>query len=94
MKSKSILTDDLEKCYICESHSWLEQHHIFGGANRKKSTKYKLTVPLCHGCHNEPPGGVHHNRKNNDKLKELGQKAFEQHYPNLNFLQLFGRNYL
>lgn len=83
-----------KRCYLCGSESWIEKHHIFNGADRKKSTKYGLTVNLCHYCHNEPPNGVHHNAQNNTALKEIGQRAFENKYPALSFIKIFGRNYL
>lgn len=91
---KSILTNELERCLMCGSYTWIEHHHVFGGANRKKSTKYKLLAPLCHYCHNEPPLGVHHNKINNEKLKKLGQTAFEKYYPEMDFRTEFGKNYL
>lgn len=90
---KSILTKDLNHCYMCGSSRWIEIHHIYSGAFRKKSTEYGLVVPLCHFCHNEPPNGVHFNRKNMDKLRQEGQVAFEKEYPDLDFMKLFGRNY-
>lgn len=83
-----------KKCYMCGSVRWLELHHIFGGSNRKKSTKYGLVVYLCHSCHNEPPLGVHFNKKRMNWLREKGQLAFMQHYPNKDFLKEFGKNYL
>ena len=94
MAEKSILTDNLEQCMMCGSRTWIEEHHVFGGADRKKSTKYKLLAPLCHYCHNEPPHGVHHNAKNRLKLEQAGQRAFNSHYPELDFMKIFGRNYL
>lgn len=36
-------------CWLCGRWGHLEEHHIFGGAYRKKSTKYGLTVFLCGG---------------------------------------------
>ena len=83
-----------KRCYLCGSTSFLEKHHIFNGADRKKSEKYGLTVYLCHYCHNEPPKGVHHNAENNRALKEIGQREFEKQYPALSFRQIFGRNYI
>ena len=83
-----------KKCVMCGSQVWLEKHHVFGGANRKKSEKYGLWVYLCHYCHNEPPDGVHHNRKNAEKLKAIGQYAFQREHPELDFIKLFGKNYL
>ena len=91
---KSILTQEMNKCYLCGSKSWIEFHHIFGGANRDKSTKYGLVVPLCHYCHNEPPNGVHHNAERMKQLRQIGQKKFEEIYPELNFRSIFGKNYL
>lgn len=94
MKWFSIITNNREQCFICGSHRWIEIHHVFGAYNRKKSTEYGLVVPLCHYCHNEPPNGVHHNADNNRKLRRIGQKAFQKHYPDLDFRQIFGKNYL
>ena len=94
MKGFSIITNDFESCFLCGSHNWIEVHHIFGGANRTKSTKYGLVVPLCHYCHNEPPNGVHFNKERRTYLNKLGQEAFEKHNPDLDFLRIFGKNYL
>lgn len=69
---------------------------IFGGANRKLSDKYGLTVTLCHDCHNEPPDGIHHNKRNMFLLHVYGQmKAMkEQGWTRDQFREIFGRNYL
>ena len=83
-----------KECFFTKSTRDLERHHIFGGANRKKSEKYGLWVWLIHDLHNEPPFGAHHNRETDLYLKRLGQKCFEEEYPELDFLELFGRNYL
>ena len=83
-----------KKCFICGSENWLESHHIFGGANRCLSEKYGLKVWLCHYCHNEPPQGVHHNRKNAENLYKLGQTAFNLYYPDKDFVSIFGRNFI
>ena len=91
--AKSILQGEKE-CFFCKSQVWLEDHHIFGGANRSRSEKYGLKVWLCHYCHNEPPRGVHHNRANMDKLRAIGQRAFMEHYPDKDFVFEFGRNFL
>ena len=90
---KSILQTENE-CFLCHTTIWLEEHHIFGASNRKKSERYGLKVKLCHFCHNEPPYGVHFNQERMLKLKQMGQLAFEKEYPDKNFLKEFGRNYL
>lgn len=91
--TQSIIQSE-KQCFFCGSQRWLECHHIFGGANRGRSEKYGLKVWLCHYCHNEPPRGVHHNRMNAEKLYVIGQKAFMQKYPEKDFVQEFGRNFL
>lgn len=89
----SILTKDSKHCYLCGSCRLIEIHHIFGGANRKKSTQYGLIVPLCHFCHNEPPNGVHFNKERRETLQDIAQREFEKKYPNLDFMKIFHRNY-
>lgn len=91
--AKSIIQTEKE-CYFCGSQRWLEDHHIFGGGNKTKSEKYGLKVWLCHYCHNEPPRGVHHNIDNMLELRQIGQRAFMEHYPDKDFVFEFGRNYL
>lgn len=90
---KSIMQNEKE-CYFCGSNNWLEEHHIFGASNRKKSEKYGLTVYLCHNCHNEPPFGVHHCAERMLKLHQDGQRKFEETHSREEFLKLIGRNYL
>lgn len=92
--SKSILQEDDEICFLCGGWGACEWHHIYGGANRKLSEKYGLKVRLHHHCHNEPPDGVHHNKEVMDLLHQTGQRAFDASYPDLDFMKIFGRNYL
>ena len=90
-KRFSIITDDLTKCILCDSPN-VEIHHVFGGACRTLSEQCHLIVPLCkrHHTGNE---GVHFNPMLMDALHELGQKKFEEHYPEQDFKTIFGRNY-
>ena len=90
---KSILQKEKE-CFFCGSTVWLEEHHIFGGALRKKSERFGLKVWLCHNDHNEPPNGVHHNMTVNLKLKQIGQKAFEENHGHETFIKEFYKNYV
>lgn len=91
---RSVIQSDLNECYECGCRTWLEEHHIFGGSNRKLSENYGLKVMLCHFCHNEPPYGVHHNAEMMQKYHEIGQRAFEETHSRDEFMKLFGRNYL
>ncbi len=91
-------------CYLCGKYGSTELHHIFGAANRTKSERYGLFVHLCHGCHNEPPNGVHFNAKRRARLQAKGQAAFEARYmyeircgqdmAREAFIKEFGRNYI
>lgn len=95
---KSILESHSEppRCFLCGTVRHLEKHHIFGGALRKKSEQFGLTVHLCHVCHNEPPYGVHHNRDTSDGLKRTAQAAAMARFgwSTNDFIRKFGKNYL
>lgn len=91
---KSIIQSE-KQCYFTGRTDCLESHHIYYGQGRRKlSEQYGLKVWLTHDLHNEPPQGVHFNRNARRYLEHVGQKAFEQHYPDLDFRALFGKNYL
>lgn len=90
----SIMQKD-KVCFLSGSTVALERHHcLYNTANRRLSAKYGLWVWLRHDLHNEPPDGVHFNRENDLMLKRLAQEAFIKHYPELDFVEIFGRNYL
>lgn len=90
----SILTEDMETCYLTGMTYWVERHHIFGGANRKASEVYGLIVPLQHHLHEEK-FGVHQNRALDLQLKQCAQRAFEAvHGTREEFMLIFGKNYL
>lgn len=87
-------------CWLCGRNGTaepLDKHHIFGGAYRKKSEKYGLTVYLCHGsCHIFGEKAVHSCRETMDELHRYGQKmAMERMgWTKEDFMREFGRNYL
>lgn len=91
---ESIVTDNLDSCYIC-GRPREAIHHIFGGtANRKQSDKYKLVIPLCNEHHNMSNYSVHFNKELNLTIKKLGQEKFEEKYSREEFRKIFGRSYL
>ena len=92
-KTSSIMQTERESIFSGRTDN-LERHHIFGGSNRKWSEKYGLTVWLTHDEHNEPPFGVHHCNTTNRALQRAGQLKFQEVYPHLDFMKIFGRNYL
>ena len=92
--AKSIMQTEKESIFSGRTDN-LELHHIFFGTGlRQLSEKYGLTVWLTHDEHNEPPFGVHHCKTTNRSLQRAGQLKFMEVYQNLDFIKIFGRNYL
>lgn len=96
----SIIQKDKTHCFICGMNSNLEPldcHHVFGGANRKKSEKYGLKVYIHHNkCHIFGENSVHKNAKVDRALKKLVQKkAMQRHgWTTEEFIAIFGKNYI
>lgn len=86
----------MRECEICGATHWLERHHVFNGAYRKKSEKFGAVADLCHFCHNEPPNGVHHNAENMRQLKAKYQMLLMDKYgmTEADFIREFGKNYI
>lgn len=99
--AKSIMHDKKDKtCYLCillhgdYTQKLTQEHHaIFGSGRRQLAEKYGLKVYLCLGHHTAGKESVHQNREMAELLKQQAQKDFEQRYPDLNFLRIFGRSY-
>lgn len=104
---KSIFTTDFNVCavtHIYRGARRIEIHHVFGAANRKKSTRRGFVIPLIAEIH---PNGAFRNeaeckRLTGRTLKELDhelkatcQRYYEMVYGTRNdFIEEFGRNYL
>ena len=72
-----------------------EEHHVmFGTADRKLSEHYGLKVYLCLGHHRNSAEAVHRNKKNDLLLKKDAQEAFMSAYPDKDWMEVFGKNYL
>ena len=97
--AKSIIQEKKDYCFLCGKNAssdyfGLDEHHCFGGANRKLSEKYGLKVYLCHNsCHLY---GVHQNAEINRALKAKAQKVAMQYYgwSEDEFRLIFGKSYL
>lgn len=85
----SILTDDLNHCIICGKKKD-NLHEMFFGKDRVNSMKFNLIIPLCFSCHQE----MHKNIEWQEYWHRQGQLMFEKKYPDLEFLDIFKRNYL
>ena len=96
----SIVQNNRDKCFLCGGRSnfkdgILEEHHCFGGPNRKYSERYGLKVYL-HGfaCHREGQNAVHKNKASRLFVQGEAQKAFEKTHTREEFMRIFGKNYL
>lgn len=81
-------------CYYCGNPSVHVHHIYYGTRHRKVSDIYGCWVYLCPRHHNM--GGkscVHENIAMDKALKIECQKAFEEKYPNIKFMDIFGKNY-
>lgn len=99
--SKSIMQRKDGTCYLCKKlygGDWnqeVEEHHVmFGTADRKLSEHFGLKVYLCLGHHRNSAEAVHRNKKNDLILKQDAQKIFIETYPDKDWMEIFGKNYL
>jgi hypothetical protein len=84
---------ELGYCWGCYRTQGLERHHIYGSnPDRQHSERYGLYVDLCHECHlsvtNEKDKGLI------SRLKQEGQRRFEQTNSRDEFYKIFGRYYI
>lgn len=93
----SILTDDMEHCYVTGS-GVIAIHHVFSGTGRRQLCEvYGFVVPLEPRLHNMSDESVHSNpNKGLDlKLKQECQEYYEKHYGSREDFRLhFGKSYL
>lgn len=85
----SILTNDMEHCFICKS-PFVDIHEIYGGRNRKVSMQNGFCVPLCREHHEF----VTLNADGSNYLKQKCQFEYEKTHTRDEFIKLIGRNYL
>ena len=99
---KSILHDKKDRtCFLCmmlhDDYSWkiTEEHHaFFGNGLRELSEQNGLKVHLCIPHHRESKEAVHRNIKISRMVQAYAQRAFEKEWPEKNFREIFGRNYI
>ena len=86
----SILTDDLEHCYICRFQGKKvlrdDLHEVYGAANRKRSILNGLVVPLCRKHHQ--------NEEMLSELKVATQQKYEVNHTRDEFIKLIGKSYI
>lgn len=91
---RSIITDDMEKCFLCGSRKQEIHHCIHGTANRKHSDRLGLVIPVCHECH-QGRRGIHNNRKLDLVIIQNAQRVFEEKIGTREeFRKIFGKSWL
>lgn len=97
---KSIMQEKTGQCYLCMklhddySVKQVQEHHvIFGQGKRKLSEKYGLKVYLCLYHHTAGPEAVHQNAELAGMLKARAQRRFKESFPDLDWMQIFQKNY-
>lgn len=92
---KSLLSDE-RICLVCGTTQNLHKHHIFGGANRRKSERDGCWCYLCAPHHNMSDKGVHFNKGLDTRLKQRCQIKWQEVYNKSedDFIKEYGRNYL
>ncbi len=88
-------------CYLCAAlhndytYKQTEEHHVvFGSGQRELSEEYGLKVQLCKVHHKYGEEAAHTNREVRELLCRDAQAAFMIEYPNLNWVEIFKKNYL
>lgn len=100
--SKSIMhRKETRTCFLCAlmddnwgEKTYLEEHHVIpGNPGRQLSEEYGLKVYLCPNHHRTGENAVHNNALIMKRLQASGQQAFEETYPGLNWMDIFGKDY-
>ena len=86
----------MNRCHICGRWTHTERHHIFGGANRRRSERDGLVVNLCVLCHREGKNAVHRSAETMQMLHEYGQRLWMERTGGSveEFRGAYGKNYL
>ena len=79
LKGKSILTDNMDYCLICNKPKAATHHLLSGIANRRLSDSDRVVVPLCWE-HHTGKKGIHTLREVEVLGKIIGQLAWEKHH--------------
>lgn len=83
-----------EECYLCGglNGGQLVRHEVLYGSNRENSKQYGLWIYVCPEpfCHKM----IHNDAEKFAYLKAEAQALFEEAHPDLDFMEIFGRNYL
>ena len=83
----SIITYNLDICYVCQENKKDNFDEVFGGRNRQTSMKYGLVIPICFKCHRK----LTDNPLLKKPLQEEAKQIFIKKYSEEKFIKEFGR---
>lgn len=83
----SIITYNLDICYICQKHRKDHLDEVFEGRNRQTSMKYGLVIPICFKCHRK----LTDNPLLKKDIQEEAKQKFIEKYSEEKFIKEFGR---
>lgn len=86
----SILTNNLNKCYVCKIRKKDDIHEIYAGAKKQTSMKNGFCIPICRRCHNE----IQNDEEKMLVYKKRCQQEYEKTHTREEFIKLIKRNYL
>lgn len=89
-KRFSILTDNMQICYICNKARKDDLHEIFEGSNRQTCMKWGLVIPICRKCHNK----WKINKEIKEAVRKQAKEKFYKLYSKEKFLKEFGKFYI
>ena len=89
------LTMPEKECFLTGNRGSLHKRHVFGGAARKYSEKYRCYIYLTPELHNLSDKGIHFNRELNLKVKkEFEKRLIAAGWTKKEFVETFGKNYI
>lgn len=96
-KTKSIITDYENICFLCGRPAEGEHHLLFGTGKRRLAEEDGLKIPICNQCHTlgVVTGRIHDNPMAEKLSKMLGQALYETRIGNRQeFMKRYGKSYL
>ena len=86
----SILTNDLNKCYVCKKRKKDDMHEIYAGAKKQISMKNGFCIPICRKCHNE----IQNEEEKIIIYKRKCQQEYEKTHTREEFIERYKKSYL
>lgn len=91
---ESLFNTEEDVCYVCKCEVPTARHEVLYGNNRENSKFYGLWINVCPNCHQYGAYAIHRYPEKYEHLKQEAQRLFEETFTDLDFMEIFGRNYL